>query len=78
MKEKEILKRLKKMLEDTKKEDTPARDRKGPVKSRGAHPSVGSWKEYDEQKGYSSVFMFSFIVLMFQLFFILVAYLIYK
>ncbi len=78
MKEKEILKKLKKMLEDTKKEASSTKGRKGPVKSRGAHPSVGSWKEYDEQKGYSSVFMFSFIVLIFQLLFILVAYLIYK
>lgn len=92
MSDKELLQKLKKALEQSRKLKQGSNDdleekgmtgnkgRSGPVKTIGSHPGVGKWLDSDEdkQKGYSSIFMLSFITLFFQLLFIVVAYFIYK
>ncbi len=92
MNDKELLKKLKTLLEQTQKnqKNTDEHDGKnkknatttygGKVKNLGTHPGAGVFFKYedDKQKGYSSVLMLSFITLFCQLLFMLIAYLIYK
>ncbi|MDD2519106.1 MAG: hypothetical protein PHI05_03570 [Bacilli bacterium] len=92
MTDKELLKRLKELLEtvpkhneenEATKEDSTSNSY-GKTKSLGAYPGTEHFfkkpvvEEKDYQKGYSSVLLLGFLTFFFQVLFMLIGYIIFK
>lgn len=91
MDDKELLKRLKELLnermnmleEQGDKNKDESREMGGMQKSLGAHPKVGrspiNNEEFNNpQRGYSSFFMLCFLTFFFETLFLVISYLIFK